>query len=48
MKAEHRLIFLLTVAYRRLQRAIDQETAAHDLTSAQAGVLFFLGRNDAR
>ncbi|MFN5042387.1 MAG: MarR family winged helix-turn-helix transcriptional regulator [Bradyrhizobium sp.] len=46
MKAEHRLIFLLTVAYRRLQRAIDQETAAHDLTSAQAGVLFFLGRND--
>jgi len=46
MKAEHRLIFLLTVAYRRLQRAIDQETAAHDLTSAQAGVLFSLGRND--
>ncbi len=46
MKAEHRLIFLLTVAYRRVQRAIEQETAAHDLTSAQAGVLFFLGRND--
>ncbi|MGY3130676.1 DNA-binding MarR family transcriptional regulator [Bradyrhizobium sp. USDA 4501] len=46
MKAEHRLIFLLTVAYRRLQRAIEQETATHDLTSAQAGVLFFLGRND--
>lgn len=46
MRTEHRLIFLLTVAYRRLQRAIEQETAAHDLTSAQAGVLFFLGRND--
>ena len=46
MKAEHRLIFLLTVAYRRLQRAIEQETAAQDLTSAQAGVLFYLGRND--
>ena len=46
MRAEHRLIFLLTVGYRRLQRAIEQETVAHELTSAQAGVLFYLGRND--
>ncbi len=46
MKLDRRLIFLLTVGYRRLQRSIEQEMLAHDLTSAQSGVLFYLGRND--
>jgi DNA-binding MarR family transcriptional regulator len=45
-KSDRRLIFLLTVGYRRLQRGIEQEMLAHDLTSAQSGVLFYLGRND--
>ncbi|MFB9269337.1 MarR family winged helix-turn-helix transcriptional regulator [Bradyrhizobium erythrophlei] len=46
MKSDRRLIFLLTVGYRRLQRSIEHEMLAHDLTSAQSGVLFYLGRND--
>jgi DNA-binding MarR family transcriptional regulator len=46
MKPDHRLIFLLTVGYRRLQRSIEQQMLAHDLTSAQSGVLFYLVRND--
>ncbi|MBR0758209.1 MarR family transcriptional regulator [Bradyrhizobium jicamae] len=46
MKPDRRLIFLLTVGYRRLQRSLEQEMVAHDLTSAQSGVLFYLGRND--
>jgi DNA-binding MarR family transcriptional regulator len=46
MKSDRRLIFLLTVGYRRLQRSIEQQMVAHDLTSAQSGVLFYLGRHD--
>jgi DNA-binding MarR family transcriptional regulator len=47
MKPDRRLIFLLNVGYRRLQRSIEaQMNAQHNLTSAQSGVLFFLGRHD--
>lgn len=47
MKSDRRLIFLMTVGYRRLQRGLEQHMLAEDgLTSAQSGVLFFLGRND--
>ncbi|MEW6643246.1 MAG: MarR family winged helix-turn-helix transcriptional regulator [Pseudomonadota bacterium] len=44
---DRRLIFLLNVAQRRLQRWVEQQMAAENgLTSAQSGVLFYLGRND--
>lgn len=47
MKPDRRLIFLMTVGYRRLQRGLEQHMLAEDgLTSAQSGVLFFLERND--
>ncbi|MES2752495.1 MAG: MarR family winged helix-turn-helix transcriptional regulator [Pseudomonadota bacterium] len=47
MKSERRLIFLMTVGYRRLQRGLEQHMFTEDgLTSAQSGVLFFLGGND--
>ncbi|HEX7883261.1 MAG TPA: MarR family winged helix-turn-helix transcriptional regulator [Afipia sp.] len=47
MKPDPRLIFLMTVGYRRLQRGLEQQMPAEDgLTFAQSGVLFFLGRND--
>lgn len=47
MNPDRRLIFLMTVGYRRLQRGLEQEMLAQDgLTSAQSGVLFFLGQND--
>lgn len=47
MTSDRRLIFLMTVGYRRLQRGLEQHMLAEDgLTSAQSGVLFFLGRND--
>jgi DNA-binding MarR family transcriptional regulator len=44
---DHRLIFLLSVGYRRLQRRVEQQTATENgLTSAQFGVLFLLGQRD--
>jgi DNA-binding MarR family transcriptional regulator len=44
---DRRLIFLLSVGQRRLQRWIEQQMASENgLTSAQSGVLFYLGRND--
>ena len=44
---DRRLIFLLNVAQRRLQRWVEQQMAAENgLTSAQSGVLFYLGRHD--
>ncbi len=46
MKPDRRLIFLLNVGYRRLQRSIEQMHAQHNLTAAQSGVLFFLDRHD--
>lgn len=45
--ADRRLIFLLNVGQRRLQRWTEQQMLAEgSLTSAQSGVLFFLGRRD--
>ncbi|MDB5471717.1 MAG: MarR family transcriptional regulator [Caulobacter sp.] len=42
-----RLMFLLSAANRRVQRWIEAEMAAKGgLTSAQSGVLFFLGKGD--
>jgi DNA-binding MarR family transcriptional regulator len=44
---DRRLIFLLAVGQRRLQRWVEQQMVAENgLTSAQSGVLFFLGRHD--
>ncbi|BDB24192.1 MarR family transcriptional regulator [Cupriavidus sp. TA19] len=43
---EHRLVYLLNVGQRRLQRWSQGRNAAGGVTSAQAGLLFFLGRND--
>ncbi|MGO4713976.1 MarR family winged helix-turn-helix transcriptional regulator [Bradyrhizobium sp. 2TAF24] len=44
---DRRLIFLLNVAQRRLQRWVEQQMAAENgLTSAQSGVLFYLGGRD--
>ena len=45
--ANPRLMFLLSAASRRVQRWIEAETAGKGgLTAAQAGVLFYLGRDD--
>lgn len=42
-----RMMFLLSAANRRVQRWVEAETAGvGGLTSAQAGVLFLLGRQD--
>jgi DNA-binding MarR family transcriptional regulator len=43
---EHRLVYLLNVGQRRLHRWTQARAAAGGVTSAQAGLLFFLGRND--
>ncbi len=43
---EHRLVYLLNVGQRRLHRWSQARTAAGGVTSAQAGLLFFLGSND--
>lgn len=43
---EHRLVYLLNVGQRRLQRYSQARAATGGVTSAQAGLLFFLGRND--
>ena len=42
---EHRLVFLLTVAQRRLQRWMAAQPTS-EVTPAQAGLLFILGRQD--
>ncbi|MHA7682595.1 MarR family winged helix-turn-helix transcriptional regulator [Cupriavidus sp. PET2-C1] len=42
----HRLVYLLNVGQRRLQRWAQVRTATGGATAAQAGLLFFLGRND--
>ncbi|HYE44988.1 MAG TPA: MarR family winged helix-turn-helix transcriptional regulator [Caulobacter sp.] len=45
--ANPRLMFLLSAASRRVQRWIEAETAGKGgVTAAQAGVLFYLGRDD--
>ncbi|MDW3682080.1 MarR family transcriptional regulator [Cupriavidus sp. CV2] len=43
---EHRLVYLLNVGQRRLHRWSQARTATGGATAAQAGLLFFLGRND--
>lgn len=44
-KHHHRLIYLLTVAQRRLQRWMAAQPES-EVTPAQAGLLFILGRQD--
>ena len=43
---DHRLVYLLNVGQRRLNRWSQARTAAGGVTAAQAGLLFFLGKND--
>ncbi|SOE87936.1 DNA-binding transcriptional regulator, MarR family [Burkholderia sp. YR290] len=42
----HRLVYLLNVGQRRLHRWSQARTAAGGVTAAQAGLLFFLAKND--
>jgi DNA-binding MarR family transcriptional regulator len=42
----HRLVYLLNVGQKRLNRWSQTRTAAGGVTAAQAGLLFFLGKND--
>jgi DNA-binding MarR family transcriptional regulator len=44
--ADRRLIFLLNVAQRRLQRHVAGQTKAGGVTTAQGGLLFVLGNRD--
>lgn len=47
MQPDRRLIYLMNVGFRRLQRGVEQHMlAGKNLTAAQAGVLFILGRKD--
>jgi DNA-binding MarR family transcriptional regulator len=46
MRTDRRLIFLLNVAQRRLQRFVAAQTRDGGVTSAQSGLLFVLGRTD--
>ena len=43
---EPRLVFLLNVAQRRLQRWVAAQTGASGVTAAQGGLLFVLGQRD--
>src|SRR5215470_14452458 len=43
---DRRLILLLNVAQRRLQRFVAAQTKAGGVTSAQSGLLFVLGKRD--
>src|SRR5260370_11959097 len=43
---EPRLVFLLNVAQRRLQRWMAAQTDASGVTAAQSGLLFVLGQRD--
>jgi DNA-binding MarR family transcriptional regulator len=45
-RREHRLVFLLNVAQRRLQRWIAAQTQQSGVTAAQSGLLFVLGQRD--
>jgi DNA-binding MarR family transcriptional regulator len=42
----HRLVYLLNVGQRRLHRWSQARTAVGGVTAAQAGLLFFLAKND--
>lgn len=43
---EHRLVFLLNVGQRRLQRWIAAQTHRNGVTASQSGLLFVLGQRD--
>ena len=45
-RREHRLVFLLNVAQRRLQRWMAARAQASGVTAAQSGLLFILGQRD--
>jgi DNA-binding MarR family transcriptional regulator len=45
-RREHRLVFLINVAQRRLQRWIAAQTQRSGVTAAQSGLLFVLGQRD--
>src|SRR5215467_6206654 len=45
-RPDRRLIYLLNVAQRRLQRFVAAQTKAGGVTSAQSGLLFVLGKHD--
>ena len=45
-RREHRLVFLLTVAQRRLQRWMAARAQHSGVTAAQSGLLFILGQRD--
>src|SRR3977135_2492026 len=45
-RREHRLVFLLNVAQRRLQRWMAARTQASGVSAAQSGLLFILGQRD--
>ena len=45
-RREHRLVFLLNVAQRRLQRWMAARTQRNGVTAAQSGLLFILGQHD--
>ncbi|XSC45197.1 MarR family winged helix-turn-helix transcriptional regulator [Bradyrhizobium sp. RDT10] len=45
-RREHRLVFLLNVAQRRLQRWLAAQTQQSGVTAAQSGLLFVLGQRD--
>jgi DNA-binding MarR family transcriptional regulator len=45
-RREHRLVFLLNVAQRRLQRWMAARTQTSGVTAAQSGLLFILGQRD--
>src|SRR6478672_1661100 len=46
LRREHRLVFLLNVAQRRLQRWMAARTQHNGVTAAQSGLLFILGQRD--
>jgi DNA-binding MarR family transcriptional regulator len=43
---DHRLVYLLNVGHRKLHRWTQARTAAGGVTAAQAGLLFFLAKNN--
>jgi DNA-binding MarR family transcriptional regulator len=45
-RPDRRLIFLLNVAHRRVQRFVTAQTREGGVTSAQSGLLFVLGKRD--
>ncbi len=45
-QSKHRLVFLLNVAQRRLQRFVAARSGESGVTAAQSGLLFALGQRD--